>query len=96
MSADLEAAIAQAWEDRASVTPASTAVREPVEADAHAALVHRAVMPPAEEHEVAEPGLAAVGPVAHMVGVQEKLVGAPGPAATAVPRPQRPVRGSSG
>ena len=32
MSADLEAAIAQAWEDRASVTPASTAVREPVEA----------------------------------------------------------------
>ncbi len=32
MFADLEAAIAQAWEDRASVTPASTAVREPVEA----------------------------------------------------------------
>ena len=32
MSADLEAAIAQAWEDRASVTPASKAVREPVEA----------------------------------------------------------------
>jgi 2,3,4,5-tetrahydropyridine-2-carboxylate N-succinyltransferase len=32
MSADLEAAIAAAWEDRASVTPASTAVREPVEA----------------------------------------------------------------
>jgi len=32
MSADLEAAIAQAWEDRASVTPASSAVREPVEA----------------------------------------------------------------
>src|SRR5262245_30895118 len=32
MSADLEAAIAAAWEDRASVTPASAAVREPVEA----------------------------------------------------------------
>jgi 2,3,4,5-tetrahydropyridine-2,6-dicarboxylate N-succinyltransferase len=32
MSADLEAAISAAWEDRASVTPASTAVREPVEA----------------------------------------------------------------
>jgi 2,3,4,5-tetrahydropyridine-2-carboxylate N-succinyltransferase len=32
MSADLEAAISSAWEDRASVTPASTAVREPVEA----------------------------------------------------------------
>ena len=32
MSADLEAAIAAAWDDRASVTPASTAVREPVEA----------------------------------------------------------------
>jgi len=32
MSADLEAAISQAWEDRASVTPASSAVREPVEA----------------------------------------------------------------
>ncbi len=31
MSADLEAAISQAWEDRASVTPASSAVREPVE-----------------------------------------------------------------
>jgi len=32
MPADLEAAIAQAWEDRASVTPASKDVREPVEA----------------------------------------------------------------
>lgn len=32
MSADLEAAIAQAWDNRASVTPASKAVREPVEA----------------------------------------------------------------
>ena len=32
MSADLEAAIAAAWEDRASVTPASSAVRQPVEA----------------------------------------------------------------
>src|SRR6187549_700821 len=32
MSADLASAIAQAWEDRASVTPASRAVREPVEA----------------------------------------------------------------
>jgi len=32
MFADLEIAIAQAWEDRASVTPASAAVREPVEA----------------------------------------------------------------
>jgi len=32
MSADLAAAISAAWEDRASVTPASTAVREPVEA----------------------------------------------------------------
>ena len=32
MSADLEAAISAAWEDRASVTPASRAVREPVEA----------------------------------------------------------------
>jgi len=32
MSAELEAAIAAAWEDRASVTPASSAVREPVEA----------------------------------------------------------------
>ena len=32
MPADLEAAIAAAWEDRASVTPASAAVREPVEA----------------------------------------------------------------
>src|SRR5687768_11340441 len=32
MSADLEAAISAAWEDRASVTPASTDVREPVEA----------------------------------------------------------------
>ncbi len=32
MSADLEAAISAAWEDRASVTPASSAVREPVEA----------------------------------------------------------------
>ena len=32
MSADLEAAIAAAWEDRASVTPASSAVRGPVEA----------------------------------------------------------------
>jgi 2,3,4,5-tetrahydropyridine-2-carboxylate N-succinyltransferase len=32
MSADLERAIAAAWEDRASVTPASSAVREPVEA----------------------------------------------------------------
>src|SRR5690606_37487159 len=32
MSADLEAAISQAWDDRASVTPASDAVREPVEA----------------------------------------------------------------
>ena len=32
MSADLEAAIAQAWHDRAAVTPASVAVREPVEA----------------------------------------------------------------
>jgi len=32
MSADLETAIAQAWEDRASVTPASSDVREPVEA----------------------------------------------------------------
>lgn len=32
MSADLEAAISAAWEDRASVTPASKEVREPVEA----------------------------------------------------------------
>jgi 2,3,4,5-tetrahydropyridine-2-carboxylate N-succinyltransferase len=32
MSADLERAIAQAWENRASVTPASKDVREPVEA----------------------------------------------------------------
>jgi 2,3,4,5-tetrahydropyridine-2-carboxylate N-succinyltransferase len=32
MSADLESAIAQAWENRASVTPASRDVREPVEA----------------------------------------------------------------
>ncbi len=32
MSADLEAAISAAWEDRASVTPASKDVREPVEA----------------------------------------------------------------
>src|SRR5690242_5201670 len=32
MSADLERAIAQAWEDRASVTPASREVREPAEA----------------------------------------------------------------
>ncbi|HWK41337.1 MAG TPA: 2,3,4,5-tetrahydropyridine-2,6-dicarboxylate N-succinyltransferase [Croceibacterium sp.] len=32
MSADLESAIAKAWEDRASVTPASSEVREPVEA----------------------------------------------------------------
>ena len=32
MSADLESAITQAWEDRASVTPASREVREPVEA----------------------------------------------------------------
>ena len=32
MSADLESAIAQAWADRAAVTPASGAVREPVEA----------------------------------------------------------------
>jgi 2,3,4,5-tetrahydropyridine-2-carboxylate N-succinyltransferase len=32
MSADLEAAISAAWENRASVTPASTDVREPVEA----------------------------------------------------------------
>ncbi len=32
MSADLAAAISAAWDDRASVTPASTAVREPVEA----------------------------------------------------------------
>jgi 2,3,4,5-tetrahydropyridine-2-carboxylate N-succinyltransferase len=32
MSADLERAIAQAWENRASVTPASQDVREPVEA----------------------------------------------------------------
>jgi 2,3,4,5-tetrahydropyridine-2-carboxylate N-succinyltransferase len=32
MSADLESAIAKAWEDRASVTPASREVREPVEA----------------------------------------------------------------
>jgi len=32
MTADLEAAISAAWEDRASVTPASSAVREPVEA----------------------------------------------------------------
>ena len=32
MSADLEAAIAAAWDDRASVTPASREVREPVEA----------------------------------------------------------------
>jgi 2,3,4,5-tetrahydropyridine-2-carboxylate N-succinyltransferase len=32
MSADLESAIARAWEDRASVTPASREVREPVEA----------------------------------------------------------------
>src|SRR6187399_2567237 len=32
MSADLASAIAQAWEDRASVTPASREVREPVEA----------------------------------------------------------------
>ncbi|AKH44075.1 2,3,4,5-tetrahydropyridine-2-carboxylate N-succinyltransferase [Altererythrobacter atlanticus] len=31
MSADLETAIAQAWENRASVTPASSDVREPVE-----------------------------------------------------------------
>ena len=32
MSADLESAISRAWEDRASVTPASAEVREPVEA----------------------------------------------------------------
>jgi len=32
MSADLESAIAKAWEDRSSVTPASREVREPVEA----------------------------------------------------------------
>jgi 2,3,4,5-tetrahydropyridine-2-carboxylate N-succinyltransferase len=32
LSADLEAAIAAAWDDRANVTPASSAVREPVEA----------------------------------------------------------------
>ena len=32
MSADLESAIAQAWDNRASVTPASRNVREPVEA----------------------------------------------------------------
>jgi 2,3,4,5-tetrahydropyridine-2,6-dicarboxylate N-succinyltransferase len=32
MSADLESAIARAWEDRAAVTPASAEVREPVEA----------------------------------------------------------------
>jgi 2,3,4,5-tetrahydropyridine-2-carboxylate N-succinyltransferase len=32
MSADLAAAIDQAWEDRANITPASASVREPVEA----------------------------------------------------------------
>jgi len=32
MSADLEAAISAAWDNRASVTPASQDVREPVEA----------------------------------------------------------------
>ena len=32
MSADLESAIARAWDDRATVTPASSDVREPVEA----------------------------------------------------------------
>ena len=32
MSADLESAIARAWDERASVTPASKDVREPVEA----------------------------------------------------------------
>ena len=32
MSADLEAAISAAWDNRAAVTPASTEVREPVEA----------------------------------------------------------------
>ena len=32
MPADLESAIARAWDERASVTPASAAVREPVEA----------------------------------------------------------------
>src|SRR5690606_16765155 len=68
-------------------------LREPVEADAHAALVHRAVMPPAEEHEVAEPGLAAVGPVHDVMGIGEAAPAAGKPAAMIPHLERAPERG---
>jgi hypothetical protein len=45
-----------------------------VEADAHAALVHRAVMASAEQHEVLQVGAAAVGPVRDVMRVREPAV----------------------
>jgi hypothetical protein len=54
-----------------------------VEADAHAALVDRAVMASAEQHEVLQVGAAAVGPMCDVMGVGEATV-APGEPAPAI------------
>src|SRR5690606_18414312 len=66
---------------------------EAIEADTHAALVHGAVVPAAEEHEVAEPGLTAVGPVDDVMGVGEPAPAAGEPAAAVADLERAPERG---
>jgi hypothetical protein len=59
--------------------------------DRVAALVDEPVVAPAEQKQVAECGLASVSPVTDVMRVDEKLIFAPGEAATAVaPRERSP------
>ena len=52
-------------------------------------LMNEVMVVPAQQYEVVEAGLTAIGPVFDVVAVAELVVGAPGKAATAVSRPQR-------
>jgi len=49
-----------------------------------AALVDKAMVMPAKEHQVVEARLAAVSPVAHVMSVDEEMVLAAGKAAAAI------------
>jgi hypothetical protein len=52
--------------------------------DREAALVDEAMVPAAEEHEVVQAGLAAMGPVSNVVGVHEPPLSAAGKPAAAI------------
>ncbi len=57
-------------------------------ADVITAFMNQAVMPTAQQHRVFQAGLAAIGPVADVVGIHEARVGASGKGAATVSRPQ--------